>query len=121
MSQYSKLVSAPPPPDTALRSSLGRGIRANSFVEVPVSQKDWNRYWQATRAESRGYWHGSTGRIAERLGFGEADNEEWMRMVTFHQPESPTCPGDSCHDYGCVLEAAAKCLGRNLAAGKNNP
>ena len=83
--------------------------------EVPVSRKDWNRYWRKTRSECRGYWHGATGRIAERLGFlgdDEApDDGEWLRMVRFHQPEPPTCLGDSSHDYGYLMKQSAVCAG----------
>lgn len=84
--------------------------------DVPVSRKDWKRYWKKTRRECRGYWHGATGRIAERLGIVHADapapeDGEWMRMVRFHQPEPPTCLGESSHDYGYLVERGAVCAG----------
>lgn len=78
-------------------------------VSVPVSRADWQRYWKHTRAEARGYWHGATGRIAERLGFLSEDDcrDEWSRMVRLHQPDTATCLGDSSHDYSHWIERAA--------------
>jgi len=73
-------------------------------VVVPVSRGEWTEYWRQTRIEARGCWHGATGVIAERLGVSE---EEWLRMVRFHQPEPPGCLGDSSHDYSYLIEAAA--------------
>lgn len=68
-----------------------------------ISSKDWKEYWLATRKDCRGYWHGATGLIAERLNIG---SKEWRQMIRFHQPEPPACIGDSSHDYSYLVEAA---------------
>jgi len=85
------------------------GEKDRLAVAVPVSPAEWRRYWQHTRKESRGYWHGATGRIAERLGYLSEDGcaEDWERMVRFHQPEPATCLGDSSHDYSYLIQSAA--------------
>lgn len=78
-------------------------------VSVPVSKQEWGLYWKQTRSECRGYWHGATARVAERLGLitEEDGSDEWDRMVKFHQPEPPTCLGDSSHDYSCLIQNCA--------------
>lgn len=80
---------------------------------VPVTRREWSRYWRLTRREARGYWHGASGRIAERLGYVTEDDatDEWIRMVRFHQPEPATCLGDSSHDYSYLIQHAGSCDG----------
>jgi len=78
--------------------------RALLRVVVPISRVEWRRYWKKLRAESRGYWHGATGRLAERLGIDESG---WQRMAAFHLPGGAKCLGDSSHDYSWLIERAA--------------
>ncbi len=49
----------------------------------------------ALQAESRGYWHGMSGRLAERL---RIDQPAWLAMVRIHQPEPPASIGNSSVD-----------------------
>jgi len=66
-----------------------------------VSPADWEEYWTVTRNDCRGWWHGATGLIANRLGISD---KEWIKMTRFHQPEETTCLGDSSHDYSYLIE-----------------
>ncbi|MGB2808274.1 MAG: hypothetical protein WBC22_11060, partial [Sedimentisphaerales bacterium] len=68
---------------------------------VTVSPEIWRSYWLITRHECRGYWHGATGLIAERLAIGP---DEWNRMINCHQSADASCLGDSSHDYSYLIE-----------------
>ena len=71
---------------------------------VPVSRRDWNRYWRQTRREARGYWHGATGRITERLGIGDP---AWKKFVRLWRPKPSTKLGDSSLDLSRLIQRRA--------------
>lgn len=69
--------------------------RADLSLQLDVDGDDWSAYVDALRQESRGYWHGMTGRLFERMGLPE---DAWMDFVRLHQPEPPRSLGDSSMD-----------------------
>ena len=85
-------------------------------IIVPVSFKIWQDYWRVARQECRGWWHGATGLIAERL---HVTQSEWNRVVRFHNPKPATKIGDASHDYSYLIEAAcitSRCSGAKKPA-----
>jgi len=79
-------------------------------LQIPVSLQIWRKYWKAIRQDCRGYWHGATGLIAERLNIKA---EEWEQMIKLHQAGRAACLGDSSHDYSYLVEKA----GNNFREG----
>lgn len=95
---------------------------AHLSFAVPATGEEWELYWRQTRRESRGYWHGASGRIAERLGYLPEDDDdercsdEWLRMVRFHHPGPAKNLGDSSHDYSYLIQRAGACDGETAKA-----
>jgi hypothetical protein len=92
--------------DAHFKAGLRR--RKKILLLIPVSPTVWEKYWLITRKESRGYWHGATGLIAERLDIAP---DRWDRMVKSNQRGKSDCIGDSSCDYSYLIEDA----------GTNNP
>lgn len=63
----------------------------------PMPPTEWRSYLRQLRRESRGYWHGVTGRLFERA---ELPPEEWelFRDIFDARPGDPGCLGDSSLD-----------------------
>jgi len=77
----------------------------NHITKAPVSLEIWKKYWKITRQDCRGYWHGATGMIAERL---DVKSDEWKRMITLRGPITSKCLGDYSHDYSYLIERQVK-------------
>ena len=52
-------------------------------VSVATAEQ-WQAWASQLRREARGYWHGYTGRISERL---KISDPEWIKTLEVHQPD----------------------------------
>jgi hypothetical protein len=70
------------------------------------SREDWATYFEKLREESRGYWHGMTGRLVERLRISD---EEWRFVVAVHRGGvAARSLGDSSHECCFLIESSAR-------------
>jgi len=71
----------------------------------PCTPAEWSEYFATLHAEAAGYWHGGTGRLAERL---QIPADEWARFVALQNGGVPAaCLGDSSHDLTYLIQSAA--------------
>ncbi len=73
-------------------------------LPVNLSLAAWREYSAALRLAARGYWHGPTGLICERL---EITDAEWSSFVDLHsEGRDPKKLGDSSFDVFTLVENA---------------
>jgi len=72
--------------------------------DIDIDPGELIQWGNVLLSESRGYWHGLSGRLADRLGVSAA---AWNVVVRIHRPDDPESMGDS------VLDLAPYILARS--------
>jgi hypothetical protein len=75
--------------------------RADLRLDLDVEPAEWVRYVDGLTSDAKGFWHGLTGALSERVG---ADDASWQEMIAVHDPAPAECVGDTSHDFFYLME-----------------
>ncbi len=70
-------------------------LRTDLRLDVGIDALEMLRWANTIISEARGYWHGASGRLAERL---EITDQAWSEMALTHRPGPAENLGDSSVD-----------------------